>query len=168
MENQEINNSIQEVVSKSEVNPGLSFKAFVKHPLNSKLKSDIGSCGICLYVCAACTLVVGLILQTYASIIDVVVLVALGLGIQLAYSRVCAILTAAYAALNVVVSIIVNGRTGGILLVIAAIYAIQGIFSARKVYKKYQETGVIEDNSKEKFVAMQKAAKDAYKMRKKK
>lgn len=167
MENQEITNNI-EVVTKSEVNPGLSFRAFVKHPLNSKLKSDIGSCGICLYVCAGFTLVAGLILQTYASIIDVVVLIALGLGIQLAYSRVCAILTAVYAALNVIVSIILNGRIGGYLLVIAAIYAIQGIFSARKIYKKYQETGVIEDNSIERIKAIQKAAKEANKKRKKK
>jgi len=144
----------------------LKFGAFMKHPLNSALKRDIVSCAIVLYICSGLTFVVGLMGGNLFVIIDILMLVGLGLGIQLAYSRACSIVALCYAVFNVIVAIITTGRPSGYLIVIAGGYAVFSTYKARKAYNTYIETNVIEDNSLEKIKKIKEAQKAARKSKK--
>lgn len=121
----------------------MSKKEFMRHPNLKKYSGNIKAAAIILYVCAVLSLIVGIMVNNYAIIIDVAILVGLGLGIQLAQSRVCAILVCLYAAINVIVMTISSGRASGYLILIAAIDAIIATFQFQKAWKEYQKTGIL-------------------------
>lgn len=121
----------------------LSKKQFLKHANLKKCRTNINSSAIILYICAGITLAISILGGVYSSIIDILILVGLGLGIQLAQSRVCAIIACVYAAFNVLYMLVSTGAPGGYLILIAAIYAIIATFGFQKSWKEYQQTGIL-------------------------
>ncbi len=112
---------------------------FLKLPENKKMKNEILTAAIISYVCAGMTAAVMMGMQgNPISIIDVLLLVGLGLGIQLKQSRVCAILLCVDGLISVVVSVLAGGTPSGYLILIAGIFAIVYTFKLDKAWKQYQ------------------------------
>lgn len=114
-------------------------KEFLKLPENKKLRSQIRGTAIICYICGGLTLLLMLVSMNLMMLLDVAILVGLGLGVHLAYSRVCAILLAVYAVFSVLVGIVVSGTVSGWLIVIAAIFAVLCTFNLEKGWKAYQQ-----------------------------
>ena len=117
---------------------------FLKLPENKKMQKEILTAAGFSYVCAAMT-AIGMIVAVLmgmqgnlAAIIDVLLLVGLGLGIQLKQSRVCAILLFADGAISVLASILAAQTPSGYLIVIASIFAIVNTFKLDHAWKQYQ------------------------------
>mgnify|MGYP001033615569 FL=1 len=121
----------------------MTKKEFYKHPNLKKTTGSIKSSAIILYICGALSLVLGIIGGNLMVIIDIVIVVGLGLGIQLAQSRVCALIILAYSIFNTVYMLISTGRAGGYLILLAAIYAVIATFQFQKAWKNYQQTGML-------------------------
>lgn len=121
----------------------LSKKDFFKHPNLKSCRSNITAAAVILYVCAVITLIFGFMIGNYLIVLDVLIIIGLGLGIQLAKSRVCAILICVYAGLNALVSIVSNGTVGGTLIIIAAVYAVIATFKFQTAWSNYQKTGIL-------------------------
>ena len=117
---------------------------FLKLPENTKMKKEILTAAGFSYVCAAMTaigMIAAVLMGTQgnlAAIIDVLLLVGLGLGIQLKQSRVCAILLCVDGAVSVIVSLLAAGMPSGYLILIAGIFAIVYTFKLDKAWKQYQ------------------------------
>ncbi len=120
-----------------------SKKEFLKHPNLSKTRNTLITSAVVLYLCSVLSLVVGLIAGNYSIFIDVLLMVGLGLGIQLAQSRVCAVIITIYSIINVLYTIIATGTFGGYLIVIGAICALISTFQFQSAWKKYKSTGVL-------------------------
>lgn len=121
----------------------LSKKEFLHHPNLDKCRKNINSSAATLYVCAVLSLVVGVIFSSFSVVIDVALIVGLGLGVQLAQSRVCAILICIYGAINTISMTITTGRPGGYLILIAAIYSVIATFQFQKAWDNYKKTGIL-------------------------
>lgn len=121
----------------------LTKKEFLHHPNLKKTRSNINGSAIILYISAVLTSALGLIDGNWFILIDIILLVGLGLGIQLAQSRACAIIACVYAAFNVIVTVVTTGSVGGWLVLLAAIYAIIATFQFQKAWKEYQQTGIL-------------------------
>lgn len=124
-------------------NQNLSKKEFLHHPNIDKCRKNLNSSAATLYVCAVLSLVVGFIFGSPSVVIDVALIVGLGLGVQLAQSRVCAILICIYGAFNTITMTITNGRPGGYLILIAAVYAVIATFQFQKAWDNYKKTGIL-------------------------
>lgn len=121
-----------------------NIKEFAKLPQMRKYRNSIISSAVIMYICAFITLIFSvMILSSLNSLLDVAILVGLGLGIQLCYSRACAVACGAYSIFNVIALIVMFGRGGGWLIIIAAIAAINGTFRLRHSWQQYKETGYI-------------------------
>ena len=116
----------------------LTKEEFMNLPENAKMKKEIKSAGILCYVFAAMTGVAALNAGNMNAILDVLLLIGLGLGIQLKQSRVCAIILCLAGALTLVWSLAETGTPGGYLVLIAGIYAIINTFKLDKAWKAYQ------------------------------
>ena len=114
-------------------------KEFLQLPENKKLRSQLLGTAIICYISGGLTLLLMLFSMNLMMLLDVALLVGLGLGVHLAYSRVCAILLAVYAVFSVLVGIVVSGTVSGWLIVIAAIFAVLCTFNLEKGWKAYQQ-----------------------------
>lgn len=122
--------------------PGaVTKKQFLTLPENRKIRTEIRSAGIICYICAGITLVLALISLQMTALLDVAILVGLGLGVHLAQSRACAILLTVYAGINMLITLVVLGRFGGWLVLLAGIFAIVYTFKFQKLWKAYQMGG---------------------------
>ena len=126
----------------------MTKKEFLKHPNLKKCKGNINASAILLYFCAGITMIATVLLTlTVASglgtIIDVLLLVGMGLGIQLAQSRACSIVVFIYSIINFIYGVIMTGRATGWLIVVAGICAIIYTFKFQKAWKEYEQTGMI-------------------------
>lgn len=121
----------------------MTKKEFYKHPNLKKTTASIKSSAIILYVCGALSLVLGFIAGNMLVILDIAIVVGFGLGIQLAQSRVCALLILAYSIFNTISVYITTGAFGGYLILLAAIYAVIATFQFQKAWKEYQKTGML-------------------------
>lgn len=128
----------------SPYNAFTSIKEFAKLPQMRKYRNSIISSAVIIYICSFITLIFSVvIMSSVISLIDVAILVGLGLGIQLSYSRACAVACGVYSIFNVLFFILMFGRGGGVLIIIAAIAAINGTFRLRHSWQQYRETGYI-------------------------
>lgn len=117
---------------------------FSKHPNMKKCRSNILGSAIILYVCAAITFLLNVVvMKNIYGMADVMILVGLALGIQLAKSRVCAVIIMIYSILNVFYMIIETGRIGGYLVVIAAVWAVVYTFKFQDAWQTYLRTGMV-------------------------
>lgn len=122
----------------------LTKKEFLNQPEMKKVKGNIVASAIILYVCAAISFLLLVVVQgNLFGIIDVALVLGLALGIHLAYSRGCAIAVTVYAAFNLIVTIATTGKVGGYLVIIAAVYAVMATYKFKKSYGHYLETGEI-------------------------
>ena len=125
-------------------NQPLSKKEFMKHP---NLSSSRGNCtysAVILYVCAGLSFIlVGLVGGSFSVIIDVLIVVGLALGVQLAQSRICAILILIYSVFNMISLQSSTGHSGERLLMIAGVYALIATFQCQSAWKKYKRTGAL-------------------------
>lgn len=112
---------------------------FLKLPENKKMKNDILATAIVSYVFAGINAVVRVGMQgDLVAIIDVLLLIGAGLGIQLKQSRVCAILLCVDGAISVLVGLLATGTPYGYLILIFGIFAIIYTFKLDKAWKQYQ------------------------------
>lgn len=112
---------------------------FLKLPENAKTKKEIMTTAIVSYICAGLTAAVMIGANgNFTAIVDVLLLIGLGLGIQLKQSRVCAILLCVDGAVSVIVSLLAAGTPSGYLILIAGIFAIVYTFKLDKAWKQYQ------------------------------
>ena len=125
--------------------PNMTKKEFLRHPNLKKTKSGITSAAILAYICGVLTFGVSLLLTDTGmfALIDLVLLVGLGLGIQLGQSRACSIILLIYSAFSVISGLIASGSPSGYLVLIAAIDAVIATFRFQKAWKDYQNTGIL-------------------------
>lgn len=115
----------------------LSKNQFYKLHADKRDKRNIQAAAIMGYICAAATLLLGVLVQNYFVLIDVVVILGLALGVQLAQNRACAVIFLVYGIINVILNYIATGKVSGWWLVLVGIYAIDGTFKLHKAYQKY-------------------------------
>ena len=115
-----------------------TLKEFLDLPENAPNKKLLKTSGILCYICAGLTLLVGLVSGNYLSVIDFLILLVLGLFIHLKQSKVCAILLAVYAVINVIIGFIAFQKFQGWLIILAGIYAVSSAFKLDKAWKEYQ------------------------------
>ena len=89
------------------------------------------------YVCAAISLVAGLLIQNYLIVIDVALIVGFALGIQIAKSRACAVLLLVYSCISTILTLISTGQIAGWWLIVVGVWAVMGTFNFHKDYQKY-------------------------------
>lgn len=121
--------------------PALTKKEFYMHPNISYARSQIRSAGIICYVVAG----ISLVFSGIGAIIDVLLIVGLGLGIQLGKSRACAIILTVYGVINTIYMTIMTGSLSGWWSLLAGIYAIIYTFKYQSAWAEYQKTGNIRD-----------------------
>lgn len=120
----------------------LTQKEFYRHGAMSKIRGNIIVCAVIAYISAATTFLVNvLFVQYFFGIVDVLLLLGLGLGIQLGKSRACAIVLLVYSVINMLFSLVTTGRLGGYLVVICGVYAVISTFQFQKAWKEYETTG---------------------------
>lgn len=122
--------------------PGLTKGQFYKHPNMTQCRKEIRSCGIAMYILAGLNLIV-MLTQDLGMAIDVLLILALGLIIHLAQSRVAAVILTVYGVVNLLYFIVVQGQLGGYLFLIIGIISSVYTFKFQKAWKEYKSTGVI-------------------------
>ena len=70
-----------------------------------------------------------------------VIIAALGLGVQLCYSRVCAIVVLSLAVGDTILALAMYGKFEGWYLIIGGIIAVVYTFRIQKAYTDYSTTG---------------------------
>lgn len=116
---------------------GLTKKEFFAS--YSKTKSNIVSAAVIGYIAAGATLLLCVITGFYPLILlDVGILLATSLLVQLIQSRVCAIVLLAYSAFNTIYYLATTGQFSGWLIIIAGIFAVIGTFAFHKEWKAYR------------------------------
>lgn len=116
---------------------GISKRAFYAKYANRRDKGNIRIAAILAYVCAAISLAAGLLIQNYFIVIDVALIVGFALGVQIAKSRVCAVLLLVYACISTILTLISTGQITGWWLIIVGVLAVMGTFRFHKDYQKY-------------------------------
>lgn len=138
----------------------LTKQQFLNLPENKKYKTELKTCGLLCYISAALTLVLVVIgsavslvpalfylsgyflLNSFAitlTVIEMACLAALGVGIHLKQSRVCAILLTIYMVLGWVINL-ASGGMGSILFTLVAILALTYTFKFNKAWTAYRHS----------------------------
>lgn len=115
----------------------ITKRTFFAEYANKRDKRNILGAAIGAYLCAALSLGVGVLMQNYFIIVDVVLIVGPALGIQLAQSRVCAVLLLVYACINTILGLIGTGQLSGWLLILVGVWAISGTVNFNKDYQSF-------------------------------
>lgn len=123
----------------------LTKKEFYKLPGMKACRGNIRACAIVLYFCAGMTIVASFLLDSVvmASVIDGVVLLALGLWLQFGKSRICAILTLCYGLFNTITVALQSGQIQGWLIPLAGVWAVSYTFKFHKLWGQYKKSGVL-------------------------
>jgi len=118
----------------------MTRREFFKSPQMKMIRNNIISSAVIGYVVAGLTLYFGVI-QTgnYYTMLDVILVLACSLLIHLLQSRVAAIVLAAYAVLNVVVTTVSNGKFSGWWVALVGVYAVIYTFKFQSAWKKEKE-----------------------------
>lgn len=123
----------------------MTKKEFYKLPRLKDCRSSILASAIICYFSAGVTLIASFLLQGYvsASILDGILLLALGLWMQLGKSRVCAIILTCYGAFNMILMLALYGQVQGWLIPVAGILGIVYTFKFNKLWDRYIKEGVL-------------------------
>ena len=118
----------------------MTRREFLKTPQMNAIRNNLFSSAVLGYVIAGITLYFGVI-QTgnYFTLLEVFLILACSLLIHLLQSRVAAIVLAAYAVLNVVVTTVSNGKFSGWWVALVGVYAVIYTFRFQKAWKDYQK-----------------------------
>ena len=117
----------------------LTKKEFLDLPEMKNCKSNITSCGIALYILGVLNIVVQIVMKMLP--LDGIFMILFGLGVHLGKSRVCALLCAAFGAVNMIYIRVTTGRNGGWLILMAGIYAVTYTFRFHSAWNKYKKDG---------------------------
>ena len=118
----------------------LSKNQFYMVHANKRDKGNIRAAAILGYICAAATLLLGLLMQNYFIIIDVALILGFSLGVHIGKSRACAVLLLIYAIISLIISLITTGQITGWWLIIVGVCGIMGTFNFYKDYRNYLAT----------------------------
>ena len=137
--------SSEDVAKQKAEGGNLTKKEFYKLPGMKACRGNIRGCAIILYFCSGVTILASLLLTDTlsASIIDGVLLLALGLWLQFGKSRICAILTLAYGLFNMIMVAIQAGEVQGWLIPLAGAWAVVYTFKFHHLWGKYKKEGVL-------------------------
>lgn len=124
----------------------LKKKEFCEKYAGKKNKDDIKGAAFLTYICAAISVGLGFFMHNYSVLVDVVLIVGLALGVQIAKSRACAVLILIYACINTVIMSISYGRVSGWWLILAGVWAVRATFKLHKEYQKFLQDGTIPVN----------------------
>lgn len=128
-------------------NTQMSLKEFYKLPQMKTCRTNITVAVVCMYISAAVSfLLMVLLMGDVFALLDCALMIGMALGIQIAKSRACAVITAVYSIFNALVFLIDSGSFGGWLIIAAAFCAVYGTFRLRKAYEKYKSTGYVDYN----------------------
>lgn len=130
----------------------LTKQDFFKLPGMKACRSNIISCAVVLYICGALTILAAVLLQDMfvTSVLDGILLLALGLWLHLGKSRICALVTLAYGILNMVMAVINSGQLQGWWIALAGAWAVAYTFQFHKMWNKYRKEGVVPKDAVEK------------------
>ena len=118
----------------------MTRREFYKSPQMRVISRQIFSCATIGYVMAGAVLFLDVIKNgDYASILNVVVLLACSLLIHLLQSRVAAIVLTAYSALLVLITHTINGQYSGWWVVLIGVYAIIFTFKFQNAWQQEKE-----------------------------
>lgn len=113
----------------------ISKQEFYKKHASKSVRSNVRTGAILAYVVAGISLVAGVLLMGNPFIlVDVVIMVLLGLGVQLLQSRVCGILLLVYSIFSCMIATVSNGQLSGWWLIIAGVCAVSSTFKLHKEY----------------------------------
>ena len=108
------------------------FMQYVPH-----FAKEVRNVAFLCYVCAGLNALLSIFLNP-VGLIDSLLLLGLALGMHLGKSKVCAILILVLACVEMLIGIILVGSPGGVLWLIAGIWAVVIFNRADKQYKNYQ------------------------------
>lgn len=111
----------------------VSRKEFIEKYVQPSLRKNIKSISILCYVCAGLTFLMSIAVNPYG-IIDALVLLGFALGMNIAKSRVCAILILILSILEVILSLIVGAFPFWWLIA-----GISAVITFNKIEKQYKE-----------------------------
>lgn len=95
---------------------------------------------VMMYVSAFITLILA-INGGIQFLLDVALITTMGVLLQVQYSRVVAVLTGIYSAINVIALLLMTHVLGGELIVIAAVLGIVGTFMLHSRWNDYRSSG---------------------------
>ena len=143
--------------------PNMTEKEFYNHLSVTKLKKNVKSSAIGCYVIGAINIIIGFFANTLVSsmygeefagsnsgigfFILGFLITGLGVGIQIAKSRVCACVVLGIAIINTIYTFVLIHRFGGWLILIVGASAVAATFAYQKAWKDYQETGALPANN---------------------
>lgn len=117
-------------------------KEFFDSVCPQKIRKEIKSSAIILYICAAATAVVQILGGIFP--LDGIIIAALGIWIQTKKSLAGAIIAVVYAVISCVINFIDTGAFGGWLILVGAIIALVYIVKGNKLWKEYKANNGIE------------------------
>ena len=129
----------------------ISKREFYAKYAHKQDKMYIRSAAILAYVCAAITLAVGLLLENYFILIDVAIIVGMALGVQIAKSRVCAVILLIYSCVSMIITLVITGKVTGWWLICVGICAVLGTFHVHKDYQRYLLSNQSEPANRQSF-----------------
>lgn len=121
----------------------LSKKEFYTLYASPSLKREVEGSAVCLYVCGGLTFVFHLFAAPlgFSSSgipwLDLLLMVACGLGLQLGQSRACSVVVTVYSVLNTLFWLIDTGKFGGWWIIAIGIASIRATFALHKEYVLY-------------------------------
>ncbi len=122
-------------------------KEFYELPQLRKYVSSVKNAAIICFICAGVTLLASVFTAfgsgSFFGFIDVVLLVVIGILILRTRSFVASVILLMYGIYNLVIMFLQTGKPGGILIIIAGIYAVISTRKLEKMWKDYCATGNI-------------------------
>ena len=119
----------------------LTKKEFLQLPGMKSIKSNVNGCGIAFYILGVLNIIIYAVAGSFPW--DGIFLILLGLGVHLAKSRVCAILSLVYAVFGVIIALLMTQNVTGYLIVVVAVYAVIYTFKFHKAWNEYQLNGTL-------------------------
>lgn len=114
-----------------------NLKDYIKRFAPQKIKQSLRNAAILSYVCAGCTAIATAVIGNYFGLIDVIVFLALTLGMHLGKNKICAYLMLLLSVIEIIYAVVVTGQYGGIFWLFASAFAVNTFKKAEKLYGEY-------------------------------
>ena len=113
----------------------ITLQEYFKNYAGDVFAKGVKTAAILGYVCAGLNAVISVLIAPIG-LLESVIFLGLTLGMHLGRNKLCAIGMLVYAALSVLLSIVINGAFGGWLWLVAGIVALINFSNAEKRYKE--------------------------------
>ena len=126
----------------------LTQKEFMKLPELKQYRNYILLGTMIMYLSALCTGVLNIaFLHNPFAFVDVILVLALTISIQITKNKICAVILCAYAAINSLAVTFMRGRLGGFQILIASVFIVIAVFQIQKAWERYEETGTMPEQT---------------------